>query len=163
MASATRARVPRWPSLYPPELLAETLRIAERATSPWNSCSTPIRVSWCPKDTIRTAGRVLVERGIRWRWKAASKQRTQIEHELALIKQKNYASYFSPCGHRALCAQPGHLCQGRGSAANSAVCFVLGVTEIDPARSNLLFERFISAERDEPPDIDIDFEHERRE
>src|SRR5262249_39753403 len=55
------------------------------------------------------------------------------------------------------------LCQGRGSAANSAVCFVLGVTAVDPARSNLLFERFLSAERSEPPDIDVDFEHERRE
>src|SRR5690606_34203425 len=55
------------------------------------------------------------------------------------------------------------LCQGRGSAANSAVCFALGITEIDPARSNLLFERFLSRERNEPPDIDVDFEHERRE
>jgi len=55
------------------------------------------------------------------------------------------------------------LCQGRGSAANSAVCFVLGITAVDPARSSLLFERFLSSERDEPPDIDVDFEHERRE
>ena len=55
------------------------------------------------------------------------------------------------------------LCQGRGSAANSAVCYALGITAVDPARSNLLFERFLSAERREPPDIDVDFEHERRE
>jgi error-prone DNA polymerase len=91
-------------------------------------------------------------------------QRKQIEHELALIKQKNYASYFLTVQDIVRFARSQDiLCQGRGSAANSAVCFVLGVTEIDPARSNLLFERFISAERDEPPDIDIDFEHERRE
>ena len=57
----------------------------------------------------------------------------------------------------------GILCQGRGSAANSAVCFCLGITEVDPDRADLLFERFISPERREPPDIDVDFEHERRE
>ena len=57
----------------------------------------------------------------------------------------------------------GILCQGRGSAANSAVCYCLGITEVDPARTSLLFERFISAERNEPPDIDVDFEHQRRE
>ncbi|MDA4543939.1 hypothetical protein NY997_23585, partial [Escherichia coli] len=98
--------------------------------------------------------RVLVERGIPWRWKKGIEpaQRKQIEHELALIKQKQYAAYFLTVQDIVRFAREQKiLCQGRGSAANSAVCFVLGVTEIDPARSNLLFERFISAERDEPP------------
>jgi len=88
----------------------------------------------------------------------------QIEHELALIAALNYAPYFLTVESIVRFARSqGILCQGRGSAANSAVCFVLGITEIDPVRSNLLFERFISAERHEPPDIDVDFEHERRE
>ncbi len=88
----------------------------------------------------------------------------QLRHELALIAQLGYAPYFLTVNtivHEA--RRRGILCQGRGSAANSAVCYVLGVTAIDPVSSTLLFERFISAERREPPDIDIDFEHERRE
>jgi error-prone DNA polymerase len=92
------------------------------------------------------------------------KVRQQLEHELRLIAELDYAPYFltvhsivSEARRREI------LCQGRGSAANSAVCFVLGITSIDPVRSELLFERFVSAERREPPDIDVDFEHERRE
>ncbi|HLJ63808.1 MAG TPA: error-prone DNA polymerase, partial [Stellaceae bacterium] len=92
------------------------------------------------------------------------KVRHQLEHELALIERLAYAPYFLTVHDLVREALGrGILCQGRGSAANSAVCFCLGITAIDPARFDLLFERFISAERDEPPDIDVDFEHERRE
>ncbi len=92
------------------------------------------------------------------------KVEAQIIHELALIEQLAYAPYFLTIHDIVAYARDqGILCQGRGSAANSAVCFVLGITSVDPARSNLLFARFISSERREPPDIDVDFEHERRE
>ena len=88
----------------------------------------------------------------------------QLRHELALIAELNYAPYFLTVHHIVAYARSKDiLCQGRGSAANSAVCYVLGITSIDPVRSGLLFERFISAARKEPPDIDVDFEHERRE
>ena len=88
----------------------------------------------------------------------------QIEHELGLIESLDYPNYFLTMEEIvAFARSQGILCQGRGSAANSAVCYALGITSVDPARSNMLFERFISAERDEPPDIDVDFEHERRE
>ena len=88
----------------------------------------------------------------------------QLRHELALIGSLDYAPYFLTVSSIVRYARSkGILCQGRGSAANSAVCYVLGVTAIDPVRSGLLFERFISAERREPPDIDVDFESERRE
>ncbi|MGA2567624.1 MAG: error-prone DNA polymerase [Pseudolabrys sp.] len=92
------------------------------------------------------------------------KVRAGIEHELALIAQLAYAPYFLTVYDIVRYArEQGILCQGRGSAANSAVCFCLGITEVDPDRADLLFERFISPERREPPDIDVDFEHERRE
>ncbi|KNZ33147.1 MAG: DNA polymerase [Methylibium sp. NZG] len=92
------------------------------------------------------------------------KVRTQIEHELALIAQLKYEPYFLTVADIVQWARAqGILCQGRGSAANSAVCYCLGVTEVDPSRMSTLFERFISAERGEPPDIDVDFEHQRRE
>ncbi|WP_338912006.1 error-prone DNA polymerase [Mycetohabitans rhizoxinica] len=88
----------------------------------------------------------------------------QLEHELALIATLRYEPYFLTVYDIVHFARSqGILCQGRGSAANSAVCYCLGITEVDPARSNLLFERFVSRERNEPPDIDIDFEHQRRE
>jgi error-prone DNA polymerase len=88
----------------------------------------------------------------------------QIEKELALIAKLGVAPYFLSTWEVVEMARARRiLCQGRGSAANSAVCYVLGITAVDPARSSLLFERFMSAERSEPPDIDIDFEHERRE
>ncbi len=87
-----------------------------------------------------------------------------IRHELDLIRTMNYAPYFLTVFSIVRYARAqGILCQGRGSAANSAVCYVLGITSIDPETNNLLFERFVSQERDEPPDIDVDFEHERRE
>lgn len=86
-------------------------------------------------------------------------------HELALIAEMGYAPYFLTVQDivRFARQERGILCQGRGSAANSAVCFCLGITEVDPMLVDLLFERFVSTERDEPPDIDVDFEHERRE
>ncbi|MBB3900498.1 error-prone DNA polymerase [Roseococcus suduntuyensis] len=88
----------------------------------------------------------------------------QIAHELALIGKLNYAPYFLTVHEIVRYARgQGILCQGRGSAANSAVCFVLGITAVPPDKHELLFERFISEARDEPPDIDVDFEHERRE
>ncbi|MGV1873671.1 error-prone DNA polymerase [Agrobacterium rosae] len=87
-----------------------------------------------------------------------------VRHELDLIKAMKYAPYFLTVFSIVQFARSqGILCQGRGSAANSAVCYILGVTSIDPSTNDLLFERFISQERDEPPDIDVDFEHERRE
>ncbi|MEL6328788.1 MAG: error-prone DNA polymerase [Planctomycetota bacterium] len=88
----------------------------------------------------------------------------RIEHELSLIEKLRYAKYFLTVYDIVAYARSrGILCQGRGAAANSAVCYCLGITAVDPTRVDLLFERFISEERDEPPDIDIDFEHERRE
>lgn len=88
----------------------------------------------------------------------------QIEHELQLIAELRYEAYFLTVYDIVRFARSENiLCQGRGSAANSAVCYCLGITEVDPARGNLLFERFISRERNEPPDIDVDFEHQRRE
>ena len=87
-----------------------------------------------------------------------------IEHELTLIGQLGYAPYFLTVYDVVRFARDrGILCQGRGSAANSAICYCLGITAVDPSRLDLLFERFVSAERNEPPDIDVDFEHERRE
>jgi error-prone DNA polymerase len=89
---------------------------------------------------------------------------TQLRHELTLIERMDYAPYFLTVESIVRFARSkGILCQGRGSAANSAVCYVLGITAIDPVRQGLLFERFVSEERREPPDIDVDFEHERRE
>ena len=90
--------------------------------------------------------------------------RTALTHELALVAELDYAPYFLTVYDLVRFARSqGILCQGRGSAANSSVCYCLGITSVDPSRIDLLFERFISAERNEPPDIDVDFEHERRE
>ena len=106
--------------------------------------------------------------GARQRWgeKIPYKVLTQLNHELALIGRLDFARYFLTVHDIVAYARsldPPILCQGRGSAANSAVCYCLGITAVDPATSDLLFERFISEERREPPDIDVDFEHERRE
>ena len=108
----------------------------------------------------------LTEAGARERYPGGvpAKVRAQIDHEFALIAELGYAPYFLTVDDIVRFARGrGILCQGRGSAANSAVCYCLGITAVDPDRIDLLFERFISAERDEPPDIDVDFEHERRE
>ena len=119
-----------------------------------------------PHVSGMTLLRELVREGARWRYGGdppADVER-QLEKELELVDRLGYASYFLTVWDVVRFARErGILCQGRGSAANSAVCYVLGVTSIDPVRMGLLFERFISAERGEPPDIDVDFEHERRE
>jgi error-prone DNA polymerase len=106
--------------------------------------------------------------GARQRWgeRVPYKVLTQLNHELKLIEKLDFARYFLTVHDIVAFARsldPPILCQGRGSAANSAVCYCLGITAVDPATSDLLFERFISEERKEPPDIDVDFEHERRE
>ncbi len=108
----------------------------------------------------------LVQAGAARRYGATVPVKVQamLAKELRLIAQLNYARYFLTVNDVVQFARSQKiLCQGRGSAANSAVCYVLGITAVDPAKSDLLFERFISAERREPPDIDVDFEHERRE
>ncbi|MDE2152041.1 MAG: error-prone DNA polymerase [Betaproteobacteria bacterium] len=108
--------------------------------------------------------RVLEGAQRRWPGGPDAAMRELIEHELALIAELGYAHYFLTVDDIVAFARSrGILCQGRGSAANSVVCWCLGVTEVDPARMQVLFERFISRERNEPPDIDVDFEHERRE
>ena len=110
--------------------------------------------------------RHLVRDGARWRYGGAppADVERQLARELALVEQLGYESYFLTVWDVVRFARErGILCQGRGSAANSAICFALGITSIDPVRMGLLFERFLSAERGEPPDIDVDFEHERRE
>ncbi|MDA0231174.1 MAG: error-prone DNA polymerase [Proteobacteria bacterium] len=100
----------------------------------------------------------------RWPDGVPAKVRAQITHELTLIGSLGYAPYFLTVHDIVRFARArGILCQGRGSAANSAVCYCLNITAVDPNRMDLLFERFVSAARDEPPDIDVDFEHERRE
>jgi len=102
--------------------------------------------------------------GARYPEGVPDKVERQLAHELALVAELGYAPYFLTVHDIVREARArGILCQGRGSAANSAVCYCLGITSVDPARLDLLFERFISAERGEPPDIDVDFEHERRE
>jgi error-prone DNA polymerase len=124
-------------------------------------------------DEITSDGRTpqqelehLAWKGASWRYPAGipAKVRDQIAHELRLIATLGYAPYFLTVHDVVRYAESREiLCQGRGSAANSAVCYCLGVTAVDPARIDVLFERFLSAARNEPPDIDVDFEHERRE
>jgi len=124
-------------------------------------------------DEIHVPGRTPQQELERLTWEKAperypdgleGKVRDQLDHELRLIGELDYAPYFLTVHSIVAEARRRQiLCQGRGSAANSAVCYVLGITSIDPVRSELLFERFVSAERREPPDIDVDFEHERRE
>tara|TARA_B100000676_G_scaffold309993_1_gene375203 strand:+ start:153 stop:3572 length:3420 start_codon:yes stop_codon:yes gene_type:complete len=108
----------------------------------------------------------LARKGAAWRFPRGvpEKIRAVLEHELSLIDSLDYAPYFLTVYDIVRFARSQNiLCQGRGSAANSAVCYCLGITSVDPTKIDLLFERFVSAERKEPPDIDVDFEHERRE
>ncbi|CDF83940.1 Error-prone DNA polymerase [Pseudomonas knackmussii B13] len=153
--------------LYPPALLEETLRIAERCTFDLDQLDYQYPRELVPEGHTPSSWlREKTEEGLRRRWPEGegAKVRQQIEHELALIAELGYDSYFLTVHDLVAFARGrGILCQGRGSAANSAVCFALGITELDPSQANLLFERFISRERNEPPDIDVDFEHERRE
>jgi error-prone DNA polymerase len=124
-----------------------------------------------PGETAQQTLERLTAEGVRWRYPKdrypqgiPAGVQAQIDHELALIGQLGYAPYFLTVASIVKYAESkGILYQGRGSAANSAVCYCLGITAIDPIKSGLLFERFISTARNEPPDIDVDFEHERRE
>ena len=153
--------------IYPPELLDETLHIAALCNFSLNDLQYQYPHEVVPDGETATVHlRQLTETGVRERWPRGELPavRAQIEHELALIAELKYESYFLTVHDIVRFAREQKiLCQGRGSAANSAVCYALGITEVDPARGNLLFERFISRERNEPPDIDVDFEHERRE
>ena len=153
--------------LYPAELLAETLRISQRCHFQLDQLKYQYPHELVPPGHDTTSWlRKLVEDGASWRWPdgITEKARAQLEHELELIADLHYESYFLTVHDIVRFARErGILCQGRGSAANSSICFVLGITELDPVRSKLLFERFLSRERNEPPDIDVDFEHDRRE
>ena len=152
---------------YPAHLLAETLNIARRCTFDLKQLKYEYPHELVPAEQTPASWlRHLTEQGARQRWPKGVPEvaREHIEKELKIIALKKYESYFLTVHDIVTFArEQSILCQGRGSAANSAVCFALGITELDPAKSTLLFERFISAERDEPPDIDVDFEHERRE
>ncbi|POP77703.1 error-prone DNA polymerase [Pseudomonas syringae] len=152
---------------YPDWLLAESVRIARRCTFDLGDLKYEYPHELVPKGQTSTSWlRELTERGVRRRWPGGltPATRAQVEKELALIAEKKFDSYFLTVHDIVEFARSQHiLCQGRGSAANSAVCYALGITELNPEQSNLLFERFISRERNEPPDIDVDFEHDRRE
>ena len=183
--------------LYPPELLIETLNVAERCCFSLDSLRYEYPEELVPPgETPASHLRKLTEDGFRWRFAHelrpqeeqveraippetrlgwgnhftsghrvdVNMARKRVEHELALIAELRYEPYFLTVHNVVKFARSqGILCQGRGSAANSAVCYCLGITEVDPGRMDMLFERFLSRERNEPPDIDVDFEHERRE
>jgi error-prone DNA polymerase len=154
-------------NIYPRSLLEESLRIADTVDFSLDELRYEYPDEIVPEDeTPASYLRQLTEEGMTRRWPggASQKVRTLIEHELRLISDLEYEPYFlTVYDIVAFARSQGILCQGRGSAANSAVCFCLGITEVDPARMEMLVERFISKERNEPPDIDVDFEHERRE
>jgi error-prone DNA polymerase len=153
--------------LYPPELLAPTLQVADACTFSLNELHYEYPEELVPPGlTASEHLRALTEQGIVKRWPNGipAAVRVQIERELTLIKELKYEHFFLTVADIVDFARGrGILCQGRGSAANSAVCYALQVTEVDPARVSMLFERFISKERHEAPDIDVDFEHQRRE
>ncbi|MBJ7311077.1 error-prone DNA polymerase [Rugamonas sp. CCM 8940] len=161
-----RARL-RLANLYPPQALAETLRIAEQCTFSLDELRYEYPDELVPPGHTPTSYlRQETYLGARQRFPGGlpAKVEQQIERELELIAELRYEAYFLTVYDIVRFARSvGILCQGRGSAANSAVCYCLRVTEVDPARGNLLVERFISRERAEPPDIDVDFEHQRRE
>ncbi len=160
----------RLASLYPPELLAATLVVASRCTFNLNEIRDlyryPLGEIAATQETPANCLRRLTGDGAAQRYPGGvpAQISTQLAHELALIEELHYEMYFITVHDIVRFArEQGILCQGRGSAANSAVCFCLGITAVNPAESQLLFERFISRERKEPPDIDVDFEHQRRE
>jgi error-prone DNA polymerase len=150
-----------------PEAIAETVRFANRigfqlSDLKYNYPHEPVP----PGKTAIGHLRDLTWAGAAKRYPAGvpDKVRETLEHELAVIEEREYAHYFLTVHDLVAYANEKKiLCQGRGSAANSAVCYVIGVTAVDPTEIELLFERFISMKRNEPPDIDVDFEHERRE
>ncbi|MGJ8687536.1 MAG: error-prone DNA polymerase, partial [Spongiibacteraceae bacterium] len=152
---------------YPARLLEESHRIAKRCHFSLDELRYQYPDEVVPpgqnaSDFLRS----LTEAGARKRWPQGIPDTVPplLEKELTLIAELKYEHYFLTVYDIVQFARArGILCQGRGSAANSAVCYCLQITEVDPSRGQLLFERFISKERDEPPDIDVDFEHERRE
>ena len=153
--------------LYPQALLEETLTIASRCHFSLDELRYEYPEELVPPGVTAIAHlRRLTEQGLLQRFPDGTpdKVRGQVEHELALIEELHYEPYFLTVHDIVRFARSrGILCQGRGSAANSAVCYALGITEVNPSCMEMLFERFISRERNEPPDIDVDFEHERRE
>ena len=157
----------RLAQLYPAELLAETVAIAERCRFSLDELRYEYPAELVPAGhTPRSWLAKLTADGLAWRFPGGvpAKVRELAEHELELIAELGYEPFFLTVEDLVRYARSqGILCQGRGSAANSVVCYALGITEVDPARMNMLFERFISRERNEPPDIDVDFEHQRRE
>jgi error-prone DNA polymerase len=152
---------------FPQALLDETLRVAARCRFSLDELRYQYPAEVVPTgQTPSSYLRQLTYEGAGRRWPAGvpPKVQSQIEHELDLIAELGYEHYFLTVADIVRFAQSQSiLCQGRGSAANSVVCYCIGVTEVDPARMSVLFERFISRERNEPPDIDVDFEHQRRE
>lgn len=156
-------------ALYPPELLANTVQWAKACQFSLNS------LKYQYPDEVSPNGQNPMQVLTELAWQGAAQRygdlrhvplpvQQQIQYELQLIGQLNYAAYFLTVYDLVRFARSrGILCQGRGSAANSTVCFCIGITEVNPARTEVLFERFISKERNEPPDIDVDFEHSRRE
>jgi error-prone DNA polymerase len=161
-----RARV-RLAQLYPPELLAESVAIAGRCAFSLDELRYEYPGELVPPG--KTAAGWLAElsaQGLAWRFPdgVPQKVRALVDYELRLIAELRYEAFFLTVHDIVRFARGrGILCQGRGSAANSAVCYALGITEVDPGRLQTLFERFVSKERNEPPDIDVDFEHQRRE
>ena len=157
----------RLANLYPPAALAETLRIAQRCRFSLDELRYEYPEELVPPgETPASYLRKEAYAGALQRFPSGipAAIRKQLEHELQLIAEKSYEPYFLTVYDIVRHARSiGILCQGRGSAANSTICYCLGITEVDPSRGTLLFERFISRERDEPPDIDVDFEHQRRE
>jgi len=150
-----------------PELVERTLEVTGRCRFSLDELKYDYPEELCPRGVSPAdhLGRLTWE-GARRRYPGGipDKVRRLIEHELALITELRYEAYFLTVRDLVCFARSRNiLCQGRGSAANSAVCYCLGVTSVDPEQIDLLFERFVSKERDEAPDIDIDFEHERRE
>ncbi|MDE1184281.1 error-prone DNA polymerase [Paraburkholderia sp.] len=154
-------------NLYPESALRETVTLLSRCAFSLDELRYEYPDELVPPDVTPTAYlRQETYIGAHRRFPSGIpvKVQEQIEHELGLIADLEYEPYFLTVYDIVRYARGQHiLCQGRGSAANSAVCYCLGVTEVDPARGNMLFERFISKERGEPPDIDVDFEHQRRE
>lgn len=161
-----RSRV-RLGNLYSREALDESVRVAQLCEFSLDELRYEYPQELVPDGETPTSYlRKEAYIGAHWRFPAGVPENVQalLERELGIIAELQYESYFLTVFDIVRFARSQHiLCQGRGSAANSAVCYCLGVTEVDPSRGTLLFERFISKERNEPPDIDIDFEHQRRE
>lgn len=152
---------------YPAVWLTESLNLLDRFGFKLSDLRYEYPREICPPHYTdeHTFLRDLVEEGARTRWPEGIPEsiQTLIDKELALIEEMGYASYFLTVHDIVAFARAqGILCQGRGSAANSVVCYCLFITEVDPSRVSVLFERFVSKERNEPPDIDVDFEHHRR-